>query len=87
MASAAGRILTQRPVAHVLGESSAIYLGQLSDGAIPGRSLRRVKMIESFCNMITSRSKMRREIEASFAGPFADEAVGQAQDLADRLVA
>ena len=87
IASAAGHILTRWPLAAVLGESLAIYLSQLSDGAIPGRSLRRAKMIESFSNMVTSRSKMRHEIEASFGGPFANEPAGQAQHLADRLAA
>jgi hypothetical protein len=80
-------MLTRWPLANVLGESSAIHLGQLSDGAIPGRSLRTAKMIESFTNMITSRSKMRRDIEASFAGPFANEPAGQAHHPADHLAA
>jgi flavin-dependent dehydrogenase len=87
IASTAGHMVTRWPLANVLAESSAIYLGQLSDGAIPGRSRRTAKMIESFTNMITSRTKMRRDIEASFAGPFAKEPVGQAQHLADRLAA
>jgi len=87
MASAAGHLLTRWPLANVLAESSAIYLGQLSDGAIPGRSLRAAKRIESFTNTITSRSKIRRDIEASFAGPFANQTAGQAQDLTDRVAA
>jgi menaquinone-9 beta-reductase len=87
IASAAGRMLTRWPLANVLAESSAIYLGQLSDGAIPGRSLRTAKRIESFTNLITSRSKIRRDIQASFAGPFANEPAGQAQHLADQLAA
>jgi hypothetical protein len=44
-------------------------------------------MIESFSNMITSRSNMRRDIEASFGGPFAKEPTGQARRLADLLAA
>jgi flavin-dependent dehydrogenase len=87
IASAAGHILTRWPLAAVIGESSANYLGQLTDGAIPGRSLRTAKMIESFSNMITSRSNMRRDIEASFGGPFAKEPTGQARRLADLLAA
>jgi flavin-dependent dehydrogenase len=87
MASAAGHLLTRWPLANVLAESSAIYLGQLSDGAIPGRSLRTAKRIESFSNMITSRSKIRRDIEAAFAGPFANEPRGRQQHLADQLAA
>jgi flavin-dependent dehydrogenase len=87
MASAAGRMLTRWPLADVLGEPSAIYLGQLSDGAVPGGSLHAAKMIESFTNMITSRSKIRRDIEASFAGPFANEPAGQTEHLGDRLAA
>jgi flavin-dependent dehydrogenase len=87
MASAAGHLLTRWPLANLLAESSAIYLGQLSDGAIPGRSLRTAKRIESVTKTITSRSKMRRDIEASFAGPFAIEPAGRAQQLADRLAA
>jgi geranylgeranyl reductase family protein len=88
IASAAGHILTRWPLAAALGESSAIYLGQLSDGAIPARSLRTAKLIESFTNMITSRSKMRRDIEASFGGPLANEPAGhRAHHLADQLAA
>jgi flavin-dependent dehydrogenase len=86
MASAAGRMLTRWPLANVLAEPSAIYLGQLSDGA-NGRPLRTAKRIESFTNTITSRSKMRHDIEASFAGPFANEPAKQAQRLADQLAA
>jgi hypothetical protein len=86
MASAAGGMLTRWPLANVLGEPSAIYLGQLSDGALPGRSLHTAKMIESFTNMITSRSEIRRDIEASSAGPFANEPAGQTEHLADRLL-
>jgi geranylgeranyl reductase family protein len=86
MASVASRMLTRWPLAKVLAEPSAIHLGQLSDGA-NGRSLRTAKMIESFTNTITSRSKMRRDIEASFAGPFANEPASQAQHLADELAA
>jgi flavin-dependent dehydrogenase len=87
IASAAGHMLTRWPLANVLAEASAIYLGQLSDGATPGRLLRTAKRIESFTNTITSRSKIRRDIEASFAGPFAIEPAGRAQHLADPLAA
>jgi flavin-dependent dehydrogenase len=86
IASVAGRMLTRWPLANVLAEPSAIYLGQLSDGA-NGGSLRTAKMIETFTNTITSRSKMRRDIEASFAGPFANEPAGRAQHLAHQLAA
>jgi hypothetical protein len=44
-------------------------------------------MIESFTNTITSRSKIRRDIEATFDGSFANEPAGQAQHLADQLAA
>ena len=87
MASAAGHMLTRWPLANVIAEPPAIYLDQLSDGALPGRSLRTAKRIESFTNTITSRSKIRRDIEASFAGPFANQTAGQAQDLTDRVAA
>src|SRR5262249_36971377 len=87
LASAAGHVLTGWPLATVLGESLAIYLGQLSDGAVPGRSLRTAKMIESFLNMITSRATMRRDIEAAFGGPVANEPPSQAEHLADQLAA
>jgi geranylgeranyl reductase family protein len=87
IASAAGRMLTRWPLANLLAEPSAIYLGQLNEGAIPGRSLRTAKLIESFTNTITSRNKTRREIEASFVEPFANEPAGQAQHLADQLAA
>ena len=80
-------VLTRWPLANVLAEPLAIYLDQLSDGALPGRSLRTAKRIESFTNTITSRSKIRRDIEASFAGPFANQTAGQAQDLTDRVAA
>jgi hypothetical protein len=87
IASVAGHILTRWPLAAVLGESMAIHLGQLGDGAIPGGSLRTAKMVESFSNMITSRSKMRGDIEASFGGPFANEPTGRAQQLVEQLAA
>jgi geranylgeranyl reductase family protein len=87
IASVAGHILTRWPLAAVLGESMAIHLGQLGDGAIPGSSLRTAKMIESFSNVLTSRSKMRGDIDASFGGPFANEPTGRAQQLVEQLAA
>jgi geranylgeranyl reductase family protein len=86
IASAAGRMATRWPLSVLLAEPSAAYLGQLADGALPGGSLARTRMIEALTNMMTSRSKVRRDIEASFRGCFT-EPVGEAQHLADPLAA
>jgi geranylgeranyl reductase family protein len=87
IASAAGRVVTRWPLSALLAESSAVYLGQLADGAVPGRSLGGSRMIEALTNMVTSRSKMRRDIEASFRGSFADKPVGEAQHYPNLLAA
>jgi hypothetical protein len=44
-------------------------------------------MIEALTDMMTSRSTMRRDIEASFRGSFADERVGKPQHHANLLAA
>jgi hypothetical protein len=87
IASAAGRVVTRWPLSALLAESSAIYMGQLADGAVRGRRLGRATMIEALTDMMTSRSTMRRDIEASFRGSFADEPIGEEQHHANLLAA
>jgi flavin-dependent dehydrogenase len=87
IASAAGRVVTRWPLSALLAESSAVYLGQLADGPVPGRWLGRARMIEALTDMMTARSTMRRDIEASFRGSFADVPVGEARHHANLLAA
>jgi geranylgeranyl reductase family protein len=87
IASAAGRVATRWPLSVLLAEPSAVYLGQLADGALPGGSLGRTRLIEALTKMMTSRSKMRRDIEAAFRGSFTDEPVAAARRQGDLLAA
>jgi geranylgeranyl reductase family protein len=84
-ASIVGRTLTSKRLSAALGESMAVYLGQLTNAAAPGRSLKLAKTMEWFSETMTSRSKLRRDIEASFGGLFSDDTRRVSEHLAERL--